>query len=293
MTNRWLGLTATKDSVVAVDATIPDNGDDPIVIMSDDTWRVQKGDRAAAYHVLHQQCADYIKENGIDTVIVKASAVAGKGSATLGILLSAEVRGVVIAAAASQCQVKALSKALVSRTYGDRKVDEYVELRFSPEAQAIRDRVQASRLWLQEAFEEVSDYLASQIGKYDSIFGSLCILFHCIEHAGQAPGNVPTTVEARTAQMAHDLLFSYILPHSVAFFLDVLDTTKGGAGMKAVADMILARGKTQIVHRDLAHGTRETKALKPHESRVVFDRLVAFGWLMELPLLARIPSPTP
>lgn len=87
---------------------------------------MQKGDRAAAYSVLHQQCADYVKENGINTVIVKASAVAGKGSATLGFLTSAEVRGVVMAAAASQCPVKALSKAVISKTYGERKVDEYV-----------------------------------------------------------------------------------------------------------------------------------------------------------------------
>ena len=125
MPQRWLGLSASKDAVVMVDAEIPDD-DGPIIIKSDDTWRVQKGDRAAAYNVLHQQCADYIRENGIDAAVVKASAVAGKGSATLGFLLSAEVRGVVIAASASQCPVKALSKAVISRTYGDRKVDEYV-----------------------------------------------------------------------------------------------------------------------------------------------------------------------
>jgi hypothetical protein len=125
MALRWLGLSAAKEAVIMVDAEIPE-GDGPIVVRSDDTWKVQKGDRAAAYNVLHQQCADYIKENGIDAVIVKASAVAGKGSATLGSLLSAEVRGVVIAAAASQCAVKALSKAVISKTYGDRKVDEYV-----------------------------------------------------------------------------------------------------------------------------------------------------------------------
>jgi len=126
MAERWLGLTASKDSVVMVDAEIPDDGDDPIIIHSDDTWRVQKGDRAEAYNVLHHQCADYVKENAIDVVVVKASAVAGKGSATLGFLLSAEVRGIVIAAAASHCPVKALSKAVISRTYGDRKVDEYL-----------------------------------------------------------------------------------------------------------------------------------------------------------------------
>jgi hypothetical protein len=125
MSVRWLGLSASKDAVVMVDVEVPDD-DEPIVINSDDTWKVQKGDRAVAYNHLHQQCADYITENEIDAVVVKSSAVAGKGSATLGFLLGAEVRGVVIAAAASQCPVNTLSKAVISRTYGDRKVDEYV-----------------------------------------------------------------------------------------------------------------------------------------------------------------------
>jgi len=125
MAKRWLGLSAAKDSVTVVNAEIPsDSG--PIVIVSDDTWRLQKGDRAAAYSVLHQQCADYIKENGIAAVVVKASAVTGQGSAKLGLLTGAEVRGVVMAAAGALCPVKSLSKAVVSKTYGDRKVDEYV-----------------------------------------------------------------------------------------------------------------------------------------------------------------------
>jgi hypothetical protein len=125
MTKRWVGLTASKESVTVVDATIP-KGNGPLVINGDDTWRIQKGDRASAYNVLHQQCADYIRENDIDKVIVKASAVSGRGSATVGLLQSAEVRGVVMAAAASHCAVQALSKAVISKTYGDRKVDEYV-----------------------------------------------------------------------------------------------------------------------------------------------------------------------
>jgi hypothetical protein len=115
----------STDAVTVVDAEIPDD-DGPIVIRADDTWRLQKGDRAAAYSVLYQQCADYVRENKIDAVIIKASAVMGRGSATLALLTSAEVRGVVMAAAAAQCAVKALSKAVISRTYGDRKVDEYV-----------------------------------------------------------------------------------------------------------------------------------------------------------------------
>jgi hypothetical protein len=125
MARHLLGLSTSKDSVIVVHAEVPDD-DGPIVIIMDDTWKVQNGDRAAAYNVLHQQCADYIKENGIETVVVKASAVAGKGPATVALLHSAEVRGVVIAAAASQCDVKVLAKGVVSRTYGERNVDDYV-----------------------------------------------------------------------------------------------------------------------------------------------------------------------
>lgn len=125
MIERWLGLSASKDTVTVVDAEIPSD-DGPIVVVSDDSWRIQKGDRAAAYSVLHLLCTDYLKENGIQTVVVKASAVMGKGSAKLGLLTSAEVRGVVMAAAGSVCPVRSLSKAVISKTYGDRKVDEYV-----------------------------------------------------------------------------------------------------------------------------------------------------------------------
>lgn len=125
MTKRWLGLSASKDDVTYVDVQVPDD-DGPVVVLADGTWKVQKGDRAEAYSFLHQQCADYIKENSIDCVVVKASAVIGKGAAKLGMLHSAEVRGIVIAAAASVCPVKQLTKGLVSRTYGERNVDDYV-----------------------------------------------------------------------------------------------------------------------------------------------------------------------
>lgn len=126
MTKRWLGIAASKEGVIYVDVEVPDNKDDPLRIITDDTWKVQRGDRSAAYNVLHQQCADYIRENHIEIAIVKASAVTGKGTAKLGMLEAAEVRGVVIAAAASACRVRQMKKGSVSKTYGDRNVDEYV-----------------------------------------------------------------------------------------------------------------------------------------------------------------------
>ncbi len=126
MTKRWLGLSASKECITFVEVEVPDD-DSPLVIVSDDTWRVQKGDRAEAYGVLYRQCFDYIRERQIDAVYVQASAVAGKGAARLGMLEGAEVRGVGIAAASAASSVFLVKKSVISRTYGERKVGEYVE----------------------------------------------------------------------------------------------------------------------------------------------------------------------
>lgn len=114
------------ESISVVDALVPAAATDLITINSDTSWKLQSGDRAQAYSMLHQRCSDYLRENGIELVYVKASALP-TGSAKLALLGSAEVRGVVIAAAASVCPVKLLSKAVISRTYGNRKVDEYLK----------------------------------------------------------------------------------------------------------------------------------------------------------------------
>jgi len=125
MAERRLGLVVVGEVVTLVDAEIPDNADDPITIIADASWKLQKGDRAPAYAVLHQRCHDYLRENGVASVVIKASALS-QGGTKLGLLTSAELRGVVTAAAASVCRVIVVSKAIISRTYGNRKVDEYL-----------------------------------------------------------------------------------------------------------------------------------------------------------------------
>jgi len=127
MSKRMIGLSASTDNVIYVDVEVPDSDDEPLVILEDGNWKLQKGDRSNAYQVLHQQCVDYIREASIEEAVVKASAVMGRMSLKLGMLQTAEVRGIVIAAAASECSVTQLTKGLVSRTYGERNVDDYIE----------------------------------------------------------------------------------------------------------------------------------------------------------------------
>ena len=126
MAERRVAFVVAGETVIVVDGEIPDDADQPITIIMDTTWRLQRGAPAPAYAILHQQTADYLRENEIPVAVIKASATSGRGGATKGLLSSAEARGVVIAASATVSEVRLLAKAVVSRTYGGRNVDDYV-----------------------------------------------------------------------------------------------------------------------------------------------------------------------
>lgn len=127
MTKLRAGIAVVGGAVTVVLAEVPDDPSSPISIRSDSSWMLQTGDRGPALALLHQRCANFFQEHSVDLVVVKASAVPQGASVKLAVLESAEVRGVIIAAAASAAAVSCLSKAIVSRTYGNRKVDEYLK----------------------------------------------------------------------------------------------------------------------------------------------------------------------
>lgn len=126
MTNRQVGFHVVGDEVTVVYAEVPPDKAAPITVLLDVSWPLQQGDRGPALDFIYQRCANFLKENSVDLAVIKASA-APQGAARLALLESAEVRGVIIAAAASVCEVKTLSKGVISRTFGDRKVDEYLK----------------------------------------------------------------------------------------------------------------------------------------------------------------------
>lgn len=117
-------MVVSGDKVTVVDAEMVDTG--PLILQADVTWKLQSGDRPNSYHVLNQQCANYLQGNNISKVLIKASATSRTG-VKLGHFYSAELRGVVQACAASICEVKLVSKAALSRNFGERKVDEYTK----------------------------------------------------------------------------------------------------------------------------------------------------------------------
>lgn len=126
MSEHRAGVVVVGETITVVHAEVPDDDSDPITILSDSSWTLQQGARGPALSVLHQRCQNFCQQNTVEMVIIKASALPQSG-AKLAVLASAEVRGVIIAAAASMTTVEILAKAKISKTFGDRKVDEYLK----------------------------------------------------------------------------------------------------------------------------------------------------------------------
>lgn len=126
MTTRWLGVTVSGDKAILVDATVPDN-DDPIIVNADFTVKLQKGSRPSAYASCAHEVADYAREKGVQRAAIKGSAVSQMGKPTLAHFESAELRGVLIGALAAVCPTETITKANISRNFGDRKADEYIK----------------------------------------------------------------------------------------------------------------------------------------------------------------------
>jgi len=120
---KWVGITVTGEGLNLVSLEFRE-GELPSVL-EDLTWNLQTGDRPASYNVMYERILNYLRENCVKSVVIKESAVSQ--NTRLSHLLSAELRGVVMAAAsAASSDVKTIKKSLISRTFGQRKADEYV-----------------------------------------------------------------------------------------------------------------------------------------------------------------------
>ncbi|NNM75022.1 hypothetical protein [Enterovirga aerilata] len=123
MPERWVGAVVVGDAITLVEAEVPADG--AITILADESWPLQKGDRPVAYAAAYQRISDYVTDNKISKAIVKESAVS-LGGTKKAHLLSAEFRGVVLAALASKIPTETHAKASLSKTFGERKVDDYL-----------------------------------------------------------------------------------------------------------------------------------------------------------------------
>ena len=148
-------------------------------------------------------------------------------------------------------------------------------LRYSEEAQCIRDQAEVKHHGLLLA-EELSGKLASHFGKYDGIFARLSVLWHAIENAGRP---MPDRISVETTTRVRDFLHGFILPSSIAFYTGVLGLSDDHDTLIELAGFILASNLQTVQHRDTQRASRSLKALSADQSRRLFEKLEAFGWV--------------
>lgn len=153
-------------------------------------------------------------------------------------------------------------------------------LRFDDEAQEVRSAFAEKTFALQAAWETVNRKLAAHIGKHDGLFARLCVVFHCIEDTAGQPSPI---VRADTAKRVADFIERFLLPHAVAFYVDVLGMADRHDHVLATAGYILAHKLDNISVRDVRRGDSTMRKLSNDEAHAVLEQLDAFGWLDPLP----------
>ena len=154
-------------------------------------------------------------------------------------------------------------------------------LRLISRAQDIRGALEVRHLDLVQAIETFNGKLAAHIGKYDGLFGRLCVTFHCIEHAHHS--RIPEFVTAETAERVAKFMHQFLLPHAFAFYSGVLRLADDHDRLVNVAGYILTRGMQRLTNRDVQAGCRTMRKLERHDIEAVFEQLDALGWVTRTP----------
>lgn len=158
-----------------------------------------------------------------------------------------------------------------------------LSLVFSEEAQALRSELELQHLQMVASMETVNRKIASHIGKYDGMFGRLCIIFHCIEHVTHSADKPLTeTIQIDTAKRASQFLHKFLRRHASAFYTNVAGLTDDHEIIKDVAGYILSKKEEKVSLRTLARGTRAMRRLTKFEGHQILEQMVAYGWLEEI-----------
>lgn len=175
--------------------------------------------------------------------------------------------------------------ALIGRLHAMKPPETFLgtkTLVFDDEAQALRNALEAKHLAMMTGFEGVNRKVASHVGKYDGMFGRLCVIFHCIRAATEAPGEpLGAVVGIDTAKRAEAFLHRFLRRHALAFYTNVGGLSDDHDILTDLAGYIIAHKAERVSMRTLGRGTQRMKKLTNYEGHAIFEQLVAHGWLDE------------
>lgn len=155
-------------------------------------------------------------------------------------------------------------------------------LKFSPAAQAVRNETVDKHFALESWADGVNKKFAAHIGKYNGIFGRLCVVFHCIDNMTLSDKFMPTVapiVSEDTARHVAKFMQEFLLPHAYSFYCNTLALSDDHETLIRVAAFILTHKLKKIDRRILTRSVRSMRKMLEKDIKDIFDQLDAFGWI--------------
>jgi hypothetical protein len=157
-------------------------------------------------------------------------------------------------------------------------------LKFDAAGHDLRQELAEKHHDMSTGWEILNKKLASHIGKYDGLFGRLCITFHCIDYAGKP---LPHVIPLETAQRAAEFLHEFLFPHALAFYTNILGLSDRHDALLATAGWILTHKPESITVRDVRRGDRIMRDMDVDDAEQILRKLDAMSWLDPKPSARR------
>lgn len=151
------------------------------------------------------------------------------------------------------------------------------DLIFDAEGQALRSELEVKHFGMVRAMEAVNKRMASHLGKFDGMFGRLCVIWHMIESANLDA--VPEVIPVETVQRVARFLHEYVLRHSMSFYTTLIGVSEDQDAIEDVAGYILAHGVEKVTLRTFHHGSTRMRKLTRQIIEPICHQLEALGWI--------------
>lgn len=166
--------------------------------------------------------------------------------------------------------------SLVDGLYSVQPTSDHVTL--SEQAHQVRESLNA---YTEEliAYPALPGGLKSHLGKWSGLFARLTLLFHAIECLGRSV--YPTTVQVSgdTAAKVDRLMREFLLPHSLAYYTDILGEASDLEHARWIAGHILSKRLQLVTLRDILQAYKQWRGLDEWRRVRIMQTLEDMGWL--------------
>ena len=121
--------------------------------------------------------------------------------------------------------------------------------------------------------------LRSHLGKWEGLFARLLLLYHSIECYSQRKHPLALQVSGATAECVVRLMRNFLLPHSLAYYTDILGAAGDLEHSRWIAGHILSKKLETVTNRDLLRAYKQWRGLDDWRRQRITESLCDMGWM--------------